>query len=74
MLDYIKEATQGLSKRSINRIYRACIEKDEWDVLKAFENVASEQQKIYAKTFCKPALKTYQKKKRNFDMVAAHIT
>ncbi|CAF4182284.1 unnamed protein product, partial [Rotaria sp. Silwood2] len=74
MLDYIKEVTQGLSKMSINRIRRASIEKDEWDALKAFENVASEQQKIYAKTFCKPALKAYEKKKKNFDSVAAHIS
>ncbi|CAF3833187.1 unnamed protein product [Rotaria sordida] len=74
MLDYIKEATKGLSKTSINRIRHASIEKDEWDALKAFEDVASEQQKIYAKTFCKPALKAYQKKKKNFDLVAAHIS
>ncbi|CAF3966241.1 unnamed protein product, partial [Rotaria sp. Silwood1] len=45
ILDYIKEATQGLAKMSINRIRRASIEKDEWDALKTFENVASEQQK-----------------------------
>ncbi|CAF3732621.1 unnamed protein product [Rotaria sp. Silwood1] len=74
MLDYIKEVTQGLSKMSINRIRRASIEKDEWDALKAFENVAPEQQKIYAKTFCKSALKAYEKKKKNFDLVAAHIS
>ena len=74
MLDYMKEATQGLSKMSINKIRRASIEKDEWDALKTFENVASEQQKIYAKTFCKPAMKSYHKKKKNFDLVAAHIS
>ena len=45
LLDYIKESTQGLSKMSINRIRRAVMEKDEWSALKAFENVASEQQK-----------------------------
>ncbi|CAF4783222.1 unnamed protein product, partial [Rotaria sp. Silwood1] len=45
ILDYIKEATQGLAKMSINRIRRASIEKDEWDALKTFENVALEQQK-----------------------------
>ncbi|CAF5072965.1 unnamed protein product, partial [Rotaria sp. Silwood1] len=73
ILDYIKEATKGLSKMSINRIRRAVIEKDEWDALKAFEVVASEQQKIYAKTFCKSALKAYKKKKKNIDLVAAHI-
>jgi hypothetical protein len=43
MLDYIKEATQGLAKMSVNRIRRASLEKDEWDALKTFENVASEQ-------------------------------
>jgi hypothetical protein len=43
---------------------RASLEKEEWDALKAFENVVSEQQKIYAKTFCKPALKSYQKKEK----------
>jgi hypothetical protein len=74
MLDYIKEATQGLSKMSINRIRRASLEKDEWDALKAFEDVASEQQRIYAKTFCKPTLKSYQKKKNNLDLVTAHIS
>ena len=37
MLDYIKEATQGLAKMSINRFRRVSIEKDEWDALKAFE-------------------------------------
>jgi hypothetical protein len=73
MLDYIKEATQGLSKMSTNRIRRVSSEKDEWDALQAFENVASVQQKIYAKTFCKPAIKAYHKKKRNLDLVAAHI-
>ncbi|CAF3359080.1 unnamed protein product [Rotaria socialis] len=74
MLDYIKESTQGLSKMSINRIRRASLEKDEWDALKTFENNASEQQKIYAKTFCKPAIKIYHKKKKNFDLIAAHIS
>ena len=74
MLDYIKEMTQGLAKMSINRIHRASIEKDEWDALKAFENVASEQQKMYAKTYCKPALKNYNKKKTNLDLIAAHIS
>ncbi|CAF5131372.1 unnamed protein product, partial [Rotaria sp. Silwood1] len=39
------KATQGLANMSINRIRRASIEKDEWDALKTFENVASEQQK-----------------------------
>ena len=43
MLDYIKEATKGLSKMSMNRIRRVSMEKDEWDALQAFENVASEQ-------------------------------
>jgi len=74
VLDYIKESTQGLSKMSINRIKRASIEKEEWDALKAFEDVASEQQKIYAKAYCKPALKSYEKKKKNFDVIAAHIS
>ncbi|CAF1558424.1 unnamed protein product [Rotaria sp. Silwood1] len=74
MLDYIKGATQGLSKMSINRIRCASIEKGEWVALEAFENVASEQQNIYAKTFCKSALKIYLKKKKNFDLVAAHIS
>ncbi|CAF5019641.1 unnamed protein product, partial [Rotaria sp. Silwood1] len=72
--DYIKEATQGLAKMSINRIRRASIEKDEWDALKTFENVASEQQKMYAKTFCKSTLINYHKKKKNFELVAAHIS
>jgi hypothetical protein len=74
MLDYIKEATQGLSKMSLNRIRRASAEKDEWEALKAFEDVASEQQKMYAKTFCKPTMKSYHKKKKNLDLVAAHIS
>ena len=74
LLDYINESTHGLLKMSINRIHRAKIEKDECDALQAFENVASEQHKIYVKTFCKPALKTYQKKKKTFDLVAAHIS
>ncbi|CAF1476775.1 unnamed protein product, partial [Rotaria sordida] len=74
ILDYVKEATQGLAKISINRIRRASIEKDERDALKTFENVASEQQKMYAKTFCKPALINYHKKKKNFELVAAHIS
>ncbi|CAF3746048.1 unnamed protein product [Rotaria sp. Silwood1] len=74
ILDYIKEATQGLAKMSINRIRRASIEKDEWDALKTFENVASEQQKMYAKTFCKSTLINYHKKKKNFELVAAHIS
>ncbi|CAF4168747.1 unnamed protein product, partial [Rotaria sordida] len=74
MLDYIKEATQGLAKMSINRIRRASIEKDEWDALKTFENVASEQQKMYAKTFCRSALNNYHKKKKRFELVAAHIS
>jgi hypothetical protein len=74
MLDYIKQATQGLSKMSINRIRRISVEKDEWNALKAFENVASEQQKIYAKTYCRPALKAYQKKQNTFDLIAAHIS
>ncbi|CAF1465130.1 unnamed protein product [Adineta steineri] len=74
LLDYIKEATDNLSKMSINRIRRATIEKAEWDTLKAFENVATGQQKIYAKTYCKSALKTYQKKKKTFDIVTAHIS
>ena len=73
MLDYIKEATQGLAKMSINRLRRVSIEKDEWDALKAFENDASEQQKTYAKTFCKSVIKSYHKKKKNLDLVAAHI-
>jgi hypothetical protein len=73
MLDYIKEATQGLSKMSINQMSRASIEKDEWMALQAFEEAGSEQQKSYARAFCKPALKSYQKKKKNFDLVAAHI-
>ena len=59
---------------SINRIRQSSLEKDEWDALKAFENVASEQQKYYAKIFCKPAMKSYHKKKKNFDLVAAHIS
>ncbi|CAF2156168.1 unnamed protein product [Rotaria magnacalcarata] len=46
LLDYIKEATQGSSKMSINRIRRASLEKDEWMALKAFKDIASEQQKI----------------------------
>ncbi|CAF1247096.1 unnamed protein product [Rotaria magnacalcarata] len=74
LLDYIKEATQGSSKMSINRIRRASLEKDEWMALKAFKDIASEQQKMYAKTFCKPAIKSYYRKKRNFDLIAAHIT
>ncbi|CAF1315948.1 unnamed protein product, partial [Rotaria sp. Silwood1] len=74
ILDYIKEATQGLAKMSINRIRRASIEKDEWDALKTFENVASEQQKMYAKTFCKSTLNNYHKKKKRFELVAAHIS
>ena len=74
MLDYIKEATQGLSKMSMNRIRRVSMEKDEWDALQAFEDVASEQQKGYARAYCKPALKSYHKKKKNFDLVAAHIS
>lgn len=74
LLDYIKESTQSLSKMSINRIRRAIMEKDEWSAIKAFENVASEQQKIHAKTFCKPGLTNYHKKKKNFDLVAAHIS
>ena len=74
MLDYIKEATEGLQKMSINRIHRASMEKDEWDALQAFEKVASEQQKTYAKTYCKAAFKLYQKKKKNLDLVAAHIS
>ncbi|CAF3462670.1 unnamed protein product [Rotaria sp. Silwood2] len=74
ILDYIKEATQGLAKMSINRIRRASIEKDEWDALKTFENVASEQQKMYAKTFCKSTLYNYHKKKKRFELVAAHIS
>ena len=73
ILDYIKDATQGLSKMSINRMRRASIEKDEWDALQAFEKVASEQQKSYAKIYCKPTMKSYHKKKKNFDVVAAHI-
>ena len=74
ILDYIKEATQGASKMSLNRIRRASIEEDEWKALQAFESVASEQQRSYARAFCKPALKCFQKKKRNFDMVSAHIS
>jgi hypothetical protein len=74
MLDYIKEATQGLSKMSMNRIRRVSMEKDEWDALQAFEDIASEQQKGYARAYCKPALKSYHKKKKNFDLVAAHIS
>ena len=74
MLDYIKEATQGLSKMSMNRIRRACVEQDEWNALKTFEEAASEQQKIYAKTFLKPVIKSYHRKKKNFDLVAAHIS
>lgn len=74
ILDYIKDATQGLSKMSINRMRRASIEKDEWDALQAFEKVASEQQKTYAKIYCKPTIKNYHKKKKNFDVVAAHIS
>ena len=74
MLDYIKEATQGLSKMSMNRIRRVSMGKDEWDALQAFENVASEQQKGYARAYCKPVLKSYHKKKKNFDLVAAHIS
>ncbi|CAF2139542.1 unnamed protein product [Rotaria magnacalcarata] len=57
LLDYIKEATQGSSKMNINRICRASLEKDEWMALKAFKDIASEQQKMYAKTVCKPAIK-----------------
>ena len=30
--------------------------------------------KIYAKTFCKPALIKYHKKKKNFELVATHIS
>ena len=71
MLDYVKEATQGLSKMSMNRIRRVSTEKDEWDALQAFENVASEQQKGYARAYCKPGLKSYREKKKNFDLVAA---
>ncbi len=52
MLDYINEVTQGSSKISIKRIRCVSIEKDEWDALKTSEDEASEQQKIYAKTFC----------------------
>ena len=74
MLDYIKESTTGLMKMSSIRIRRASLEKDEWTALKAFENMATEQQKIYAKTFCRPAIKAYQKKKKNFELVAAHIS
>ncbi|CAF1324918.1 unnamed protein product [Rotaria magnacalcarata] len=74
MLDYIKESTQVLSKMSINRIRRASLEKDEWGAFKTFENNASEQQKTYAKTFCKPAIKSYHKKKKIFDLIAAHIS
>ncbi|CAF1389297.1 unnamed protein product [Rotaria sp. Silwood1] len=59
---------------SINRIRRASIEKDEWDALKTFENVASEQQKMYAKTFCRSTLNNYHKKKKRFELVAAHIS
>ncbi|CAF1653271.1 unnamed protein product, partial [Adineta ricciae] len=74
MLDYIKESTTGLMKVSNIRIRRASLEKDEWTALKAFENIATEQQKIYANTFCRPALKAYHKKKKNFELVAAHIS
>ena len=74
MLDYIKHATKGASKMSVNRIRQASMEEDEWQAFQAFEGVASEQQKGYARAFCKPALKAYQKKKRNFDMVSAHLT
>ncbi|CAF3775622.1 unnamed protein product, partial [Rotaria sp. Silwood1] len=45
-----------------------------WDALKTFENVASEQQKMYAKTFCKSTLNNYHKKKKRFELVAAHIS
>ena len=44
---------------SMNRIGRVSMEKDEWDALQAFENVASEQQKGYTRGYCKPALKSY---------------
>ncbi|UJR18849.1 hypothetical protein I4U23_021977 [Adineta vaga] len=74
MLDYIKESTIGLTKMNNIRIRRASLEKDEWTALKAFENMATEQQKIYANTFCRPALKAYHKKKKNFELVAAHIS
>jgi hypothetical protein len=73
LLDYIKEKTDGLSKMCINRIRRASIEKDEWDALQAFEDVASAQQKIYAKSFLKPALRSFHKKKKNYDLIGAHI-
>lgn len=74
LLDYIKEATDGLSKMSINRIRRATIEKDEWTALQAFENIATEQQKMYAKTFLRPVIKMHHKKKKNLELVAAHIS
>ncbi|CAF1545966.1 unnamed protein product [Adineta ricciae] len=74
MLDYIKEATQSLAKTSTNRVRRATLEKEEWDALKAFENVATEQQKTYATTFCKPVLKSYQKKNKKFEVISAHLT
>ena len=74
MLDYIKEATQGVSKMSTNRMSRATMEQEEWKALEAFEEAASEQQKSCARAFCKPALKSYQKKKKNSDPVAAHIS
>lgn len=73
LLDYIKEATQGFSKTCVNRIRRASLEKEEWDALQAFESSASEQQKIYAKTFCKPTLKSYQKKRKHLELAAAHV-
>ncbi|CAF1652455.1 unnamed protein product, partial [Adineta ricciae] len=73
MLDYIKIETKGLSKMSTNRIRQASIEKDEWDALQAFEQIASEQQKAYAKTFCKSAMKSYQRKKKKFDMMTEHV-
>ncbi|CAM4808932.1 unnamed protein product [Rotaria magnacalcarata] len=47
---------------------------NEWGAFKTFENNASEQQKTYAKTFCKPAIKSYHKKKKIFDLIAAHIS
>ncbi len=47
---------------SINRICRASVEKDEWNALKVFEDVASEQQKMYAKIYCKPAIKKLSQK------------
>ena len=73
MLDYIKDATKGLTKMSINRMRRASSEKDEWEALQAFEKVASEKQKMYAKIDCKPTVKNYNKKKKNFDLLATQI-